>query len=351
MTARLGMCQISTIVDAQYRFGIVVPGRGFSPSDAQVPALQTAGIEYGDGFYGEEHSATHAWRWMAAEGVVRLHNDRRGMMLKLSARAPEKVVARQATITLTFNGETLDKFKPPSGLFEKEYVLSAANQGAGGWTEMRIHASETAAPVGDSRPLGLQLYSLSWEPEGRRQPVEFGEGFYGPEKSATGTWRWMRAEGGIKLWNTRQDMRLNLRVHMPDQSIIKGGSLTLKWNGEVMDQFTPTRGIAEKEYTIAAARQGPEKWSVLHLEVDKTAVPKVTNPSSKDGRALGLKIHDLAWELAEFQPPPPPPAVEPVVVPPRPHIWLILGLLAIALVSAIALISFWLKGRPANRGP
>jgi hypothetical protein len=313
---------------------------------AQEPA--PLAVEFGVGFYDEEHKEDRTWRWMAGDGVVRLQNGRRAMLLKIAGRVPH-LLSRQPTLTFKLNGDVLDEFKAPAGLFQKEYPIPAPQQGGADWTELRVHTDQTVNPTADSRPLGFQVYLLTWQPELRRQPVEFGAGFNGEEKHATASWRWMGADGLVKLWNSRQSMVLKLTAHAPDGTVAQGTTLTLKFNGAPLDAFLPPKDTFHKEYLIPAARHGPEKWSELRLEVDKTVVPKEANKKSGDARILGLKVFDVVWELETYEPPPPSSAPDAT---PRRQRWLIvsLSLMGVLLVLG-ALSAWWAKRRQTLAAP
>jgi hypothetical protein len=131
-------------------------------------------VEYGKGFYGPEPGKT--WRWMSGEGTVRLPSSDRTRKLTIAGNVVEGPFPRRPTVTIKFNGTTLEAFSAPKGLIRKEYTLTPAQQGANGWSELHLHTDLTAVPreflpgSGDTRSLGFKLHELRWEGEPAAAP-------------------------------------------------------------------------------------------------------------------------------------------------------------------------------------
>ena len=108
---------------------------------------------------------------MAEEGQVRLQNGKGDMVLKIVGRVPEALYASPPTVTIGLNGEQLDKFPAPKGMFEKEYTLTETQQGKEPWLDLRILTDAVAVPKdidkksSDARKLGFKIHELTWEPK------------------------------------------------------------------------------------------------------------------------------------------------------------------------------------------
>ena len=98
--------------------------------------LESPGVTYESGFYNEEFLKDTTWRWMDAEGVVKLKNGRQDMVLKMTGRAP--LDAKSPTMKIFLNGEQLEQFTPSEKLFEKVYKIPAAKLSNGAWSELKI---------------------------------------------------------------------------------------------------------------------------------------------------------------------------------------------------------------------
>ena len=130
-------------------------------------------IVYGQGFFNEEKDpgAGLAWRWMEPEGIVKLHNTGRDMTLKLKGNAPVASFKEAPTVSFIFNGKLLEAVKATTEVMNKEYTITAAQQGSEEWSELKITSdkffvpSEVDKKSTDGRRLAYSLMGLSWEPK------------------------------------------------------------------------------------------------------------------------------------------------------------------------------------------
>jgi hypothetical protein len=105
---------------------LVVVGNSKARAQSETP-----GVIYESGFYNEEHLKDSSWRWMDAEGVVKLKNTRQDMVLEIAGRAPLDSIAPATppTMRIFLNGDQLEQFTPSDKIFEKEYKVPAAKLG------------------------------------------------------------------------------------------------------------------------------------------------------------------------------------------------------------------------------
>jgi hypothetical protein len=111
--------------------------------------------------------------------------------------------------------------------------------------------------------------------------VIYESGFYNEEQLKGSTWRWMGAEGVVKLKNTGQDMVLRIKGRAPVDAVI-GEPPTIKFHldGELLDQFTVTEKIFEREFKVVHAKFGDRKWRELKIATTKAIVPSQVNKKS-----------------------------------------------------------------------
>ncbi len=141
----------------------------FAAEASEDPAVEISVI-YGQGFYDLElGSDGSSWRWMSQEGVIKLRNSRRDRLLKIEGGTPSAPFLPPATIKIQFNGELLDQVTTVDGRLKKVYTITAARQGEGAWSELRLNVYPSVVPkeVGtngsDPRQLAFSLEKLLWE--------------------------------------------------------------------------------------------------------------------------------------------------------------------------------------------
>jgi len=126
-------------------------------------------IDFGLGFYPEERAGdSPAWRWMGQEGIIRLRNSHRDMVLTIKGRFPLQV-AKPSAIDVEFNHEPFDPIPATTRDAEARYVISAEKQGNAEWSRLLLtahasfvpHALDPQSP--DRRELAFSVVGLSWE--------------------------------------------------------------------------------------------------------------------------------------------------------------------------------------------
>lgn len=127
-------------------------------------------VVYGAGFSGKERAPDgNSWRWMGPEGVVKLENTQRDMVLLVAGSAPTLVFKSASTITLTLNGAPLGQFTGQREVSEHRYEIPAAQLGAQAYAELRINSDKFMVPqqvdknLQDARRLAFSLTKLTWK--------------------------------------------------------------------------------------------------------------------------------------------------------------------------------------------
>lgn len=137
---------------------------------ASAPGTAAPAIVYAQGFYDEEQGGDgNRWRWMTTDGVVRLKNTQRDMVLTIAGSSPTHVFKSDPTVTLTLNGAPLDQFAGKKEGVEKRYEIPAGKLGSGDYAELRISSDKSMVPeevnktIADKRRLAFQLGKLTWQ--------------------------------------------------------------------------------------------------------------------------------------------------------------------------------------------
>jgi hypothetical protein len=118
-------------------------------------------MRFADGWYEEERTGTHAWRWMGRRGRILLPPHLARMRLALDLYVPLDALPKPPNITIMFNGVVLDRIHAN---IEKSYDVAARTDAP---NELIIETDETVNPAArglqpDTRDLGLRLNDLAW---------------------------------------------------------------------------------------------------------------------------------------------------------------------------------------------
>jgi hypothetical protein len=125
----------------------------------------TGWIRFGGGWYSEEEGGDgDRWRWMGTKSHTLLQPF--GHPAQLGFRASFPIDAEPApTVTVTLDGNVVDRFVPKSADVERSYVVSSRN-GAPDELVFSVDHAVTPArvhPGGDARSLGMQLHRILWK--------------------------------------------------------------------------------------------------------------------------------------------------------------------------------------------
>jgi hypothetical protein len=136
-----------------------------------APPPPPTDVVYAHGFFDLERDAGGSWRWMEPEGVVRLKNTGKDMVLKVAGRVPFERFKQAPTIKITLNGAELDQSPATPELMTREFTITPKQQGSGDWSELKISSDKSFVPketdpgATDPRRLAFSLTKLSWEPK------------------------------------------------------------------------------------------------------------------------------------------------------------------------------------------
>ncbi|HKO55078.1 MAG TPA: hypothetical protein VJ276_04320 [Thermoanaerobaculia bacterium] len=121
--------------------------------------------QFVDGWYGEESTEDHVWRWMSGRSTTRLPPVHGNGQLTMKFYVPLDALPRPPRVTVSFNGAIVDTFVASKSDVTRTYALASRD---GAPNELRIETDGVVNPArlgrnGDTRDLGLQLRGLTWK--------------------------------------------------------------------------------------------------------------------------------------------------------------------------------------------
>lgn len=140
----------------------IVRRRGFESSVAHSSTL----IRFHEGWYGEEGSGEHTFRWMQRESLTVLPVIRGSGKVAVRMYVPIDSLPTPPTIEVRFNDVVLDRFSGNTAFVDRSYVVQSR---ADAPNELRIATSAAVRPIdvgtaADTRELGLRIDELTWSP-------------------------------------------------------------------------------------------------------------------------------------------------------------------------------------------
>jgi hypothetical protein len=120
------------------------------------------------------------------------------------------------------------------------------------------------------------------------------DGWHPPENAADNQaveWQWTRKEGVLRFRNPKRNAVFYLHYDGQPSMFDAPQTVTVSLRDEVIDTFrvaTPDEDI--RKVAIKAAQFGPDDMAVIRIAVDKTFVPALVKPGSRDSRELGIRV-------------------------------------------------------------
>lgn len=124
--------------------------------------------------------------------------------------------------------------------------------------------------------------------------MAFLDGWHGPEAAADNQaieWQWTRKEGVLRFRNPKRNAVFYLDYDGQPSVFDTPQTVTVSLGDEVIDTFqvsTPDEAI--RKIPIKSAQFGPNDVVMIRIAVDKTFVPALAQPGSRDSRELGIRV-------------------------------------------------------------
>ena len=160
---------------------------------------------------------------------------------------------------------------------------------------------ERAPLAGDT--IGQRAYRvarLRLQPQTDNVFLAFLEGWHGPETAADNQsieWQWTRKEGVLRFRNPKRNAVFYLHYDGQPAVFDTPQTVTVSLGAEVIDTFqvsSPDEAI--RKIAIKSAQFGPEEMVTMRVAVDKTFVPALVTPGSRDSRELGIRVFHVFVE-------------------------------------------------------
>jgi hypothetical protein len=156
-------------------------------------------------------------------------------------------------------------------------------------------SNERAPLAGDS--IGQRSYRaarIRLQPQTDNVFLAFLDGWHGPEAASDNQsieWQWTRKEGVLRFRNPKRNALFYLHYDGQPSMFDTPQTVTVSLGDEVIDTFqvtTPDEAI--RKIPIKSAQFGPGDVVMIRIAVDKTFVPALVKPGSRDSRELGIRV-------------------------------------------------------------
>ena len=121
--------------------------------------------------------------------------------------------------------------------------------------------------------------------------VRFGEGWYESERTGAHSWRWMRNDATALLPSFRGSGIASLRIHVSIHLLPAPPTISVRWNGQVIERFVATTEDVERSWTLTSRTGAANE---LRIVTSTTVVP-ASGGGSEDTRELGVRLDRLSW--------------------------------------------------------
>ena len=124
--------------------------------------------------------------------------------------------------------------------------------------------------------------------------LAFLEGWHGPETASDNQaveWQWTQKDANLRFRNPKRNAVFYLHYDGQPSMFDTPQTVTIFLRDEAIDTFqvtTPDEGI--RKVALKAAQFGPEDLVLMRITVDKTFVPALAKPGSRDSRQLGIRV-------------------------------------------------------------
>lgn len=126
------------------------------------PVTET--LLFSEGWYDEEGTGLQIWRWMGRRASVQLPPVPVRARLSLDLYVPLDALGRPPLLTVSVERHVLEHFRPSTSDVHREWIVPGRN---GEPLQLLIETDSVVIPAAkgsETRPLGLRLNAISWQP-------------------------------------------------------------------------------------------------------------------------------------------------------------------------------------------
>ena len=171
------------------------------------------------------------------------------------------------------------------------------------------YIGEATVAVGLYLPGSNERLPLSGEAAGQRayraarirlQPqtdnifLAYIEGWNGPETAAdnpNAEWQWTKKDATLRFRNPKRNATFYLHYDGQPKMFDSPQTVTVYLRDEVVDTFQVTSPDEQiRRIALKAAQFGDDEMVTMRIALDKSFVPALVTPGSKDPRELGIRV-------------------------------------------------------------
>lgn len=164
--------------------------------------------------------------------------------------------------------------------------------------QLGLHSTATQKRVTlageDAGQHAYKVAKVQLQPQTENVFTVFKEGWHPgeiAEHNATVEWQWTKKDATLSFKNPKKDSVFYLDVDNPGSVFNEPQQVTITLGGQIVDEFTLKPKQPElRKIPLKAAQLGTDDVAELVISVDKTYVPAVLVPGSKDPRELGVRV-------------------------------------------------------------
>jgi len=124
-----------------------------------------------------------------------------------------------------------------------------------------------------------------------RNSARFAEGWYEAENTGAEVWRWMGRRSVTWLPAVAGLSTLRLNMQFPLDTLPSTPTVTVRFNGKIVDEFRPSDWQLERRYELVSL-SGAENELVIETSV---AVNPLAQGLNDDPRDLGILLRSMSW--------------------------------------------------------
>ena len=164
--------------------------------------------------------------------------------------------------------------------------------------QLGLHSTATQKRVAlageDAGQRAYKVARFQLQPQTENVFTVFKEGWHPGEvadHNTTVEWQWTKKDATLSFKNPKKDSLFYLDLDNPGNVFNEPQQVRVTLGAEVLDEFTlQPKAPQLRKVPIKAAQLGAGDTAELSISVDKTYIPAVLIPGSKDPRELGVRV-------------------------------------------------------------